>query len=123
MQDVLDAQDYAVVLANSDWDAQREHRLLAMARRNRFDRIIINPVSIANDELAAGGIPVVVLGLHAEYPDFDAVGLAVGDALGDLGRDDAHRQRYGIVTELYKGAKSTDDTEFAQACLDDSYSD
>ena len=41
------------------------------------------------------------------------VGLAVGDALGDLGRDDAYRQRYGIVTNLYEGAKSTDDTEFA----------
>ncbi|HEY88702.1 MAG TPA: ADP-ribosylglycohydrolase family protein [Thermoflexia bacterium] len=40
-------------------------------------------------------------------------GLAIGDALGDLGRDDATRQRYGIVTNLYTGAKSTDDTEFA----------
>ena len=40
-------------------------------------------------------------------------GLAVGDALGDIGRNDAYRQRYGIVTNLYAGAKSTDDTEFA----------
>jgi ADP-ribosylglycohydrolase len=41
------------------------------------------------------------------------VGLAVGDALGDLGRDGVYRQRYGIITNLYEGAKSTDDTEFA----------
>lgn len=41
------------------------------------------------------------------------LGLAVGDALGDLGRSDAYRQRYGIVTNLYAGAGSTDDTEFA----------
>jgi ADP-ribosylglycohydrolase len=41
------------------------------------------------------------------------LGLAVGDAFGDLGRSDAYRQRYGIVTNLYDGAKSTDDTEFA----------
>ena len=41
------------------------------------------------------------------------IGLAVGDALGDIGRNDAYRQRYGIVTNLYAGAKSTDDTEFA----------
>ena len=41
------------------------------------------------------------------------IGLAVGDALGDLGRDNAYRQRYGIVTAVYDGAKSTDDTEFA----------
>ena len=41
------------------------------------------------------------------------VGLAVGDALGDLGRMNDYRQRYGIVTQLYDGAGSTDDTEFA----------
>lgn len=40
-------------------------------------------------------------------------GLAVGDALGDICRTDTYRQRYGIVTNLYAGAKSTDDTEFA----------
>jgi len=41
------------------------------------------------------------------------IGLAVGDALGDLGRSDAYRQRYGIITNLYDGAAGTDDTEFA----------
>jgi ADP-ribosylglycohydrolase len=41
------------------------------------------------------------------------LGLAVGDALGDLGRMDEYRQRYGIVTSIYDGAGSTDDTEFA----------
>lgn len=41
------------------------------------------------------------------------VGLAVGDALGDLGRKDEYRKRYGIITNLYEDAKSTDDTEFA----------
>jgi ADP-ribosylglycohydrolase len=40
-------------------------------------------------------------------------GLAVGDALGDICRNDTYRKRYGIVTNLYEGAKSTDDTEFA----------
>jgi ADP-ribosylglycohydrolase len=40
-------------------------------------------------------------------------GLAVGDALGDIGRIDSYRKRYGIVTNLYEGAHSTDDTEFA----------
>jgi ADP-ribosylglycohydrolase len=50
------------------------------------------------------------------------IGLAIGDAMGDLGRSDAYRSRYGIVTNLYPGAKSTDDTEFglltARALLD-----
>jgi len=40
------------------------------------------------------------------------VGLAVGDAMGDLGRSAEYRSRYGIITDLYPGAKSTDDTEF-----------
>ena len=41
------------------------------------------------------------------------IGLAVGDALGDLGRSQEHRARYGLATDLTEGAKSTDDTEFA----------
>ncbi|HSV92716.1 MAG TPA: ADP-ribosylglycohydrolase family protein, partial [Desulfobacterales bacterium] len=50
------------------------------------------------------------------------IGLAVGDAVGDLGRSPEHRARYGIVTSLYPEGKSTDDTEFsvltARALLD-----
>lgn len=41
------------------------------------------------------------------------IGLACGDALGDLGRMDEYRKRYGIITNLYGEARSTDDTEFA----------
>ena len=41
------------------------------------------------------------------------VGLACGDALGDLGRSDFYRQKYGIVTNFYDDARSTDDTEFS----------
>ncbi len=41
------------------------------------------------------------------------VGLAVGDAIGDLGRMQDYRQRYGIITNIVEGAGSTDDTEFA----------
>lgn len=40
-------------------------------------------------------------------------GLAIGDALGDLGRNDAYRQRYGLALELTANGRSTDDTEFA----------
>ncbi len=50
------------------------------------------------------------------------IGLAVGDAVGDLGRSQEHRTRYGIVTNLYPEGKSTDDTEFgvltARALID-----
>ncbi len=50
------------------------------------------------------------------------IALAVGDAAGDLGRDDSVRQKYGIVSKLLPEGKSTDDTEFtalsARALLD-----
>ena len=50
------------------------------------------------------------------------IALAVGDAAGDLGRDDEVRQKYGILTKLLSKGKSTDDTEFsvlsARALLD-----
>jgi ADP-ribosylglycohydrolase len=41
------------------------------------------------------------------------LGLAVGDAMGDLGRSDEYRKRHGLVTQLDGEGKSTDDTEFA----------
>lgn len=40
-------------------------------------------------------------------------GLAIGDAFGDIARKDDYRIQYGIVDQLYQGAQSTDDTEFA----------
>jgi len=50
------------------------------------------------------------------------VSLGIGDASGDLGRDNDVRQKYGIVTQLLPEGKSTDDTEFsvlsARALLD-----
>jgi len=41
------------------------------------------------------------------------IGLAIGDALGDLGRNQEHRTRFGMATQLNTSAKSTDDTEFS----------
>jgi len=50
------------------------------------------------------------------------IGLAVGDAVGDLGRSQEHRNRYGLIVRLLDDGKSTDDTEFgvltAKAILD-----
>ena len=40
------------------------------------------------------------------------IGLAVGDAAGDLGRSQDYRNKYGMIVSLYPDAKSTDDTEF-----------
>ncbi len=50
------------------------------------------------------------------------IGLAVGDAMGDLGRSQDQRARFGVVTRLSAEGRSTDDTEFgvltAKALLD-----
>ena len=40
------------------------------------------------------------------------IALAIGDAIGDIGRDNTIRNKYGIVTELLPEGRSTDDTEF-----------
>ncbi|HEY88703.1 MAG TPA: LacI family transcriptional regulator [Thermoflexia bacterium] len=105
VQDALESEGYAVVLANSDWDADREHEFLAMSRRNRFDGLIINPASVTNEELVANGIPAVVLSLDTDYPDFDVVGsdsyggttLALEHLVG-LGH-----QRLGLISGLSRG--------------------
>jgi ADP-ribosylglycohydrolase len=50
------------------------------------------------------------------------VGLAVGDIMGDLGRNQEHRARFGMATALTPDGKTTDDTEFgvltARALID-----
>lgn len=50
------------------------------------------------------------------------LGLAAGDAIGDAGRTQEYRARYGLVDDLYPGLANTDDTEFsvltARALLD-----
>ncbi|KAA3659363.1 MAG: LacI family transcriptional regulator [Chloroflexi bacterium] len=74
VQDVMDQEGYAVVFANSDWDSEREEMFLEMARRNRFDAILINPVQVKNDALKALHLPTVLIGSHEDYPDFDSVG-------------------------------------------------
>ncbi len=74
VQDVMDEEGYAVVFANSDWDEQRERAYLDMARRNRFDGILINPVQISSQELQGYDIPTVVLGTRGAYGTFDRVG-------------------------------------------------
>ena len=63
VQDTMEAAGYSVVLANSDWDANRERLFLRTARRNRFDAILINPTAVSGQELLATGVPVVLLGM------------------------------------------------------------
>ncbi len=74
VQDLMDEEGYAVVFANSDWKGTREKEFLAMARRNGFDAIIINPVQVTNQDLLDADIPTVLIGARDGYPDFDIVG-------------------------------------------------
>ena len=70
LQDVMAREGYAVVFANSDWDSQHEREFLRMARRNRFDGIVINPVTVTNAELLATHIPTVLVGAQARFSRF-----------------------------------------------------
>ncbi|NOZ29965.1 MAG: LacI family transcriptional regulator [Chloroflexi bacterium] len=99
VQDALDAQGYATVLANSDWEERREREFLSMAVRNRFAGIIINPARISNDDLVASGIPTVVLGLGGKYPDLDMVGndSFSGTALALQHLLDLGHERIGLI--------------------------
>src|SRR5258706_14340222 len=45
VQDTIEARGYATVTVNSDWSVEREQNYLRMVRRNRFDGLIINPMS------------------------------------------------------------------------------
>lgn len=74
VQDAFEAHGYTVALLNSDWDPDRENNHLQTVRRNRFDGIILNPITITNEALKELDTPVVLLGTGLHYPDFDSVG-------------------------------------------------
>lgn len=74
VQDVMGEAGYAVVFANSDWHGDMERDFLQMARRNRFDGILINPIQVTNSDLLETHIPTVLIGSREDYPDFDIVG-------------------------------------------------
>lgn len=74
LQDTLAAAGYAVVFANSDWELEQERSFLEMARRNRFAALAVNPAAVPHGELAALGVPVVILGLRHLYTGLDTVG-------------------------------------------------
>jgi LacI family transcriptional regulator len=73
VQRIARLEGYQVVLANSDWELEIELEYLAMARRARFDGIIINPGELTNAELLQTQIPAVIAGSTIEFTDFDIV--------------------------------------------------
>jgi DNA-binding LacI/PurR family transcriptional regulator len=73
-QDFLEEQHYSTVFANSDWLEHREMDYLRMARRNRLDGFLINPIHVSEAELLALQIPVVIMGIREGYPNLDMVG-------------------------------------------------
>lgn len=74
VQDTTEMGGYATITVNSDWGVEREQNYLRMVRRNRFDGLIINPMSVDSDALHRLGIPVVLLGSGIRLLDFDSVG-------------------------------------------------
>ncbi len=109
VQDVMDKEGYAVVFANSDWDEEREMGYLEMARRNRLDGILINPVQVSSENLKASGIPTVILGTREEYGAFDRVGADsyIGTKLAVKHLIDLGHQRIGMILGQ-REIKSTD---------------
>lgn len=83
VQDILEKHGYATVTVNTDWNAAREQEYLRLVRRNRFDGLIINPAAVSNTELRSLRIPVVILGMGMDYPDFDSVGSATEQGVDD----------------------------------------
>jgi DNA-binding LacI/PurR family transcriptional regulator len=73
-QDFLDKAGYSVVMANNDWDPDRELRFLRTARRGRFDGVLINPIQISKNEILASKIPTVIIGNRQGFDGIDMVG-------------------------------------------------
>jgi DNA-binding LacI/PurR family transcriptional regulator len=85
-QDVFDAYGYSLVLANSDWQTNRELKYLQMAKANHVDAVLVNAPNLDVSLLDSLSCPVVVLGdrlKNMRYPivgtdTYHAVQLALG---------------------------------------------
>ncbi len=67
VQDTLDKEGYNLVLANSDWNVERERRYLQMAESSQVDAILINAPHMGMEEfdvLKKIDCPVVLIGDH-----------------------------------------------------------
>ncbi len=73
VQDVMMKAEIAVVLANSDWNADQEARFTETLISNRLDGLIINPIFVTQQDLHACSVPTVILGSRP-YGQFDRVG-------------------------------------------------
>ena len=75
VQDVADAHNYQVILANTDEDVGKERRLLQMLREKQVDGAIVIPCQatsrVALGEFAGASTPVVLL--NRKLPGFDNV--------------------------------------------------
>ena len=102
IQDALDQVGYTVLMGNSDWDYHQEVAFLQTAMRNLVDGIIINPTTVSNEKLKSIGLPIVVLGLGNEYPDFDVVGSdsCSGSMLAIQHLYDLGHRRIGLINGL-----------------------
>jgi LacI family transcriptional regulator len=111
VQDRAAANHYAVVVANTDWQPQREVELLSFAERSMVEGLIVNP-SGPLDSVLAHGIPTVVIGSRAEPTvACDVVG---SDTYGGMRLATAHlaergHNRIGFIGGLgARGAASAD---------------
>lgn len=87
-QDVFDAHGYSLLLANSDWQRNRELKYLEMAKANRVAAVLVNAPGLDSTLLKTLSCPVVILGDRLGAMPFPVVGTdtyhAVQLALGYL---------------------------------------
>lgn len=74
VQDEMEQQDYVVVVANSDWNVEREKRFLDLAGRHRFDAVMLNAFEMDAEVLNRLRCPLVLLGERHPGGQFDVVG-------------------------------------------------
>ncbi len=83
IQDYFDTLDYSVVLANSDWEADRERRYIQLARMNKVDAVMINAPDIEHRELEGINCPVILLGGKPGAGKFPVVGTDTYNAVSE----------------------------------------
>lgn len=109
VSDVADREGFGVLIVNSDEDVAREVRAVELLREKQVDGLIVSPCDTRGAahlrDVAASGLPLVLIDREVEGLDVDTVGVdnveAARSCVAGLIR--AGHARIGLVGELEDG--------------------
>lgn len=119
-QIVLDKKGYSLMVANSDWQKEREERYLQLAMEHKVDAVMINAPDMDMEKVAKMiDTPIVVLGERSHQIPFPIVGTdsykAIRKAL-DYVYSKGHKKIAIVLSSSFDSEGTKNSTKYRSYC-------